>query len=59
MESMALGNEFIELRKIEAAKAIAKSLAYSPNVSYVPTSGNLLLNLPTSQGARRERSNKE
>ena len=59
MESMAMGNEFIELRKIEAAKAIAKSLAYAPNVSYVPSSGNLLLNLPGNVATRRERVDKD
>jgi len=44
------GEGFIALRKIEASKAIAASLANNRNVTYVPSSGtNLLLNLPSSR----------
>lgn len=42
---MLSGNEFLELRKIEAAKSIARTLATSRNVSYLPGGGNVLLNL--------------
>ncbi|KAK5579512.1 hypothetical protein RB653_009196 [Dictyostelium firmibasis] len=43
----AMGNSaaFIELRRIEAYKDIAESLSKSKQVTYVPTSGNLLMNL--------------
>mmetsp|Transcript_18267 Transcript_18267/g.23132 ORF Transcript_18267/g.23132 Transcript_18267/m.23132 type:complete len:271 (-) Transcript_18267:53-865(-) len=45
-EGMAAGNEFLELRKIEAAKVIAQTMSHSRNVSYLPGGGNVLLNLP-------------
>jgi len=43
------GEAFVALRKIEASKAIAQSLANNPNVSYIPSSsgGGVLLNVPT------------
>jgi prohibitin 1 len=47
MEAMKSGNEFLELRKIEAAKYIAKSLSTSRNIVYLPSGGNLLFNLST------------
>jgi len=47
------GEAFVALRKIEASKAIAASLANNPNVTYVPGSNaSLLLNVSGS-GARR------
>ena len=46
-EGMAAGNGFLELRKIEAAKEIARTMAQSRNVSYIPGgNNNLLLSLP-------------
>jgi len=45
-EGMTVGNEFLELRKIEAAKVIAQTMSRSRNVSYLPGGGNVLLNLP-------------
>jgi len=44
------GEAFVALRKIEASKAIAASLANSRNVTYVPGGNtNLLLNVPTNR----------
>ena len=43
------GEAFVAFRKIEASKAIAQSLANNPNVTYIPSSGNVLLNVPTQQ----------
>jgi len=40
------GNEFVELRRIEALKEIAETLSHSRNVTYLPTNGNLLMNVP-------------
>lgn len=39
------GSAVLELKKIEAARAIAEKLASSPNVGFVPGSANILLNL--------------
>ena len=41
------GQGFVELRKIEAAKDIASSLANSKNVVYLPTGQSLLINAST------------
>lgn len=41
------GEAFIALRKIEASKAIVQSLAANGNVSYIPSGGGVLLNVPT------------
>ncbi|KDR85201.1 hypothetical protein GALMADRAFT_1323120 [Galerina marginata CBS 339.88] len=44
------GDAFVALRKIEASKAIAQSLANNPNVTYIPSGGgNVLLNVPASK----------
>lgn len=40
------GGGMIELRRVEAAKEIAATLARGRNVVYLPSSGNTLLNLP-------------
>mmetsp|Transcript_16177 Transcript_16177/g.22429 ORF Transcript_16177/g.22429 Transcript_16177/m.22429 type:complete len:274 (-) Transcript_16177:62-883(-) len=46
-EAMKISPEFLELRKIEAAKKIAEYLARSQRVVYLPNNGgNLLLNIP-------------
>jgi len=45
-EAMTAGSGFIELRKIEAMKEIAETLARSRNVTYIPQTGNVLLNMP-------------
>merc|ERR1711862_236411 len=45
-EGMTAGSEFLEFRKIEAAKVIARTMSRSRNVSYLPGGGNVLLNLP-------------
>eukprot|EP01083_Nonionella_stella_P095828 269141_1 len=42
------GNGLIQLRRIEAARDIAGTLARGRNVTYLPGKGNVLLNLPTS-----------
>merc|ERR1711982_305099 len=44
-EGMTAGSEFLEFRKIEAAKVIARTMSRSRNVSYLPGGGNVLLNL--------------
>lgn len=42
------GSGLIEIRRIDASKEIATTLAKSRNVTYIPSSGsNMLLNLPT------------
>ena len=41
------GEAFVTLRKIEASKAIAQSLSLNGNVTYIPSGGNVLLNIPT------------
>lgn len=41
----AYGAGMIELRRVEAAKEIAATLAKGRNVVYLPNSGNLLLNV--------------
>jgi len=40
------GTGMIEIRRIEAAKAVAESLARSRNVTWLPTTSNMLLNMP-------------
>jgi prohibitin 1 len=45
-EAVSAGHGFIELRKIEAMKEIAETLARSRNVTYLPQSGGILLNMP-------------
>ena len=42
---MTGGRGFLELRKIEAAKEIAESLARSKNVVYLPSGANILLGM--------------
>ena len=41
------GGGMIELRRIEAAKEIASTLGRNRSVTYMPSSGNVLMNLPT------------
>eukprot|EP00164_Ancoracysta_twista_P001290 GFYU01001690.1.p2 GENE.GFYU01001690.1~~GFYU01001690.1.p2 ORF type:complete len:277 (+),score=98.36 GFYU01001690.1:161-991(+) len=41
------GPGLVELRKIEAAREIAETLARSRNITYLPNSGNVLMNLQT------------
>uniref|UniRef100_A0A7N0T737 Prohibitin n=1 Tax=Kalanchoe fedtschenkoi TaxID=63787 RepID=A0A7N0T737_KALFE len=41
----AAGNGLIELRKIEASREIAATLAKTPNVAYLPQNQNVLLSL--------------
>lgn len=40
------GNGMIEVRRIDAAREIAHTLARSRNVTYLPSQNNMLLNLP-------------
>jgi len=42
------GPGFIELRRLEASREIAETLARSRNVIYLPGEGNVLLNLPVA-----------
>jgi len=44
--AMEAGTGFIELRKIEASRDIADILSRSRNVTYIPQSGGMFLNLP-------------
>ncbi|CAA7394922.1 unnamed protein product [Spirodela intermedia] len=46
------GNGLIELRRIEASREIAATLAKSPNVAYLPGGNNMLLALNPSAGGR-------
>jgi len=45
-EGMKSGPGFIELRKLEAMREIAETLARSKNVTYLPSGANVFLNLP-------------
>eukprot|EP01104_Vermistella_antarctica_P002958 TRINITY_DN13130_c1_g1_i1.p1 TRINITY_DN13130_c1_g1~~TRINITY_DN13130_c1_g1_i1.p1 ORF type:complete len:274 (-),score=70.73 TRINITY_DN13130_c1_g1_i1:91-912(-) len=45
MDAMKSGNEFLELKRIEAAKEVAETLSRSPNISYLPSGGSVLLNI--------------
>ncbi|KAK7259762.1 hypothetical protein RIF29_25375 [Crotalaria pallida] len=45
----AAGNGLIELRRIEASREVAATLAKSPNVSYLPGGQNLLMALNPSR----------
>jgi len=45
-EANQTGNQFLELRRIEATKEIAETLASSRNVTYIPKSGNFLMTIP-------------
>ncbi|GMH45350.1 hypothetical protein BSKO_13307 [Bryopsis sp. KO-2023] len=45
--TMKAGQGLIELRRIEAAKEVAATMARSRNVVYLPNSGNILMNLNT------------
>jgi prohibitin 1 len=47
-ESMLQGNEFLELRRIEASKEIAEVLSKGRAVTYLPSRSNTLLTLPPS-----------
>eukprot|EP01025_Chloroclados_australasicus_P004956 TRINITY_DN11379_c0_g1_i1.p1 TRINITY_DN11379_c0_g1~~TRINITY_DN11379_c0_g1_i1.p1 ORF type:complete len:238 (-),score=28.75 TRINITY_DN11379_c0_g1_i1:225-851(-) len=46
----AHGSGMIELRRIEAAKEIASTLARGRNVTYLPNAGNILMNVGAQQG---------
>lgn len=39
------GSSVLELKKVETALSVAKKLSETPNVSFVPTGNNLILNL--------------
>ena len=41
------GGGMIELRRIEAAKEIALTLSRNRAVTYLPSTGNMLMNLPS------------
>jgi prohibitin 1 len=45
-EAMKGSNGFIELRKIEAAKDVAETLAKSRNIIYLPKGANILMSMP-------------
>ncbi|KAK2407646.1 prohibitin-3, mitochondrial [Trifolium repens] len=45
----AAGNGLIELRRIEASREVAGTLAKSPNVSYLPGGNNLMMALNTAR----------
>lgn len=45
-DAMQKSPALVELRRIEAAREIAETLAKSRNVTYLPSSGNTLLSLP-------------
>eukprot|EP01101_Sappina_pedata_P007865 TRINITY_DN4241_c0_g1_i1.p1 TRINITY_DN4241_c0_g1~~TRINITY_DN4241_c0_g1_i1.p1 ORF type:complete len:276 (-),score=134.79 TRINITY_DN4241_c0_g1_i1:111-917(-) len=44
-DAMKNGNEFVELRRIEASKEIAETLAKSNSVTYIPSGANTLFPL--------------
>ena len=44
--ALTVGPALLELRRLEAAKEIATTLAKSPNVVFVPNHGNMILNVP-------------
>jgi prohibitin 1 len=44
-QAMKTGDGFLELRRIEAAREIAKTLSASPNITYVPGGGQMLMKL--------------
>ena len=48
----AAGMGLIELRRIEASREIAATLAKTPNVAYLPNGNNMLLGLNPSLGGR-------
>merc|ERR1719324_1326591 len=50
----AHGTGLIEVRRIDAAKDIADSLAKSPNVLYLPANQQMLLNMAGAGGARSQ-----
>jgi prohibitin 1 len=44
-QAMKAGDGFLELRRIEAAREIARTLSSSPNITYVPGGGQMLMKL--------------
>lgn len=48
------GDGLIDLRRIEAAKDIAKALAQNPNISFVPDGANILLQPESGGGFMRK-----
>jgi len=52
--AMKGGNEFLELRRIEAAREIAETLSKARAVTYLPSGSNMLLNI---QDEERRRGN--
>jgi prohibitin 1 len=48
------GQGLVELRKIEAAKAVAEQLSQNPNVKFTPNGTNLLLNMGQQQQQRQQ-----
>jgi len=47
-ESMRTGNEFLELRRIEASKEIVETLSKGKSITYLPSKSNTLLAIPPS-----------
>lgn len=45
------GSAMIEVKRIDAAKEVAEVLSGSRNVTYIPTGGNMLMNLPPAPRA--------
>eukprot|EP01133_Synstelium_polycarpum_P008046 gene8046-9454_t len=43
--AMASGPGFVELRKVEASKEIAETLSKAKSVTYLPTGGNIFMNM--------------
>lgn len=46
------GTGLLEIRRIETAQEVASRLAASPNIVYLPNSGNMLLNLNGATGGK-------
>jgi len=42
------GTGLIEIRRLETAQLIAENLSRSSNITFLPSSSNMLLNLPTA-----------
>jgi len=49
-EAMKSGPGFVELRKIEAMREIAETMAKSRNVTYLPAGSNVFLTMPPNVG---------
>lgn len=54
IQAMKNSPAFLQLRKIETARDVAEILSSSPNVSYLPSNGNILLNVGGGSNLRQK-----